>query len=211
LRWSAYYLVLRVAMGAAFFVGAGAAARWVGVWFTLPMAACTAAMVCGFVAIKLNQTGGRVSYINQLAVIVFPVGRRSARGRLLPMFAWSAGLWSTIEMAGAIYGGVWSHGMDHASTHALLLRVLLIVSLFVDAASFVLLILQAVRRLSPKSPTMIPVGLSLAALLVLIVGGVGLWMAGLPWAAVLLAGGPPVIVAGIYSVFVVRLFASHPR
>src|ERR1700722_539115 len=46
----------------------------VGVWLTLPMTVCAAAIVCGCVAMLLGHAGGRVSYINRLAVIVLPIG-----------------------------------------------------------------------------------------------------------------------------------------
>lgn len=207
LYWRTYYLVLRAAMGAAFFVGAAASAMRVGVWLTLPMAACAAAMVCGFVAMRLSQAAGRVSYINRLAVIVLPIGLHVGRGRLLPMFAWSTALWSAVGMAGAIYGGM----RFHATHHAPLLRVLLIASLFVDGASFVMLTKQAVTRLTLKSPGAKPVAIMLTGLLALMVGGVGLWMADLPWPAVLLAGGPPLIAALFYGFLFLALIINPPR
>jgi hypothetical protein len=207
LYWRGYYLVLRVAMGAVFFVGATVAARRVGVWFTLPMAVCAAALVCGFVAMKLSWAGGRVSYVNRLAVIVLPLGMRARGARLVSMFAWSAGLWAVVGMAGAIYGGMSSHGAQHAPG----LRVLLIASLFVDGVSLVMLVQQAVRSLTLKSPGMRPVVLMLAGLVAMMVGGVGLWMADWPRAAVLVAGGPIVVVGGFYGVFFLMLAMNPPK
>ena len=209
LYWTAYYLLLRAATGTAFFIAGAAGARWVGLWLTLPLMVCAAALVCGLVAMGLSRSGGRVSYFNRLAVIVLPVGIRLGRGRLIPMFAWSAALWSAVGMAGAICASLWSHGMLHTSTHAPVLRVLLIASLFVDGATFVMLTQQAIKQMTPRSAGLKPLAIILAGLLVLMVGGVGLWLANWPWLAVLLAGGPPAIVAGSYSSFILMRIGTH--
>jgi hypothetical protein len=209
LIWWAYYLVLRAAMGAAFFIAGVAGARWVGVWLTLPLAACAAAVVCGGVAMGFGRAGGRVSKFNRLAVIVLPGGLRIARGRLPSMFAWSAGLWSAVGMAGAIYGGLGSHGMHHGPVHAPALHGLFVASLFVDGACFVMSTFQAVKLVTPKSSVPRALAMMLAGLLALMIGGVGLWLGDFPWAGVLVAGVPPAIVGGFYVWFILVRIATR--
>jgi hypothetical protein len=204
LYWRAYYYLLRAAVGAGFFALGLVGAKWIGIGLMAPVVICAAAVVCGLVAMLLGQGGGKVSYVNRLAVIVLPLGLRAGGGRLMPLFAWSAGLWSAVGMAGAVVAGVWAR----ETTRAPALRVVLVASLLVDGAAFVMLTKQAVTRLTLTSARMKPVAVMLAGLMALMGGGIGLWMADLPWAAVLVAGGPPVIVAGIYGVLLVVMMGS---
>jgi hypothetical protein len=83
-------------------------------------------------------------------------------------------------------------------------------SLLIDATTFILLIHQVIDRLTPGSQNARHVALFLTGLAVVMLGGVGLWTAGRPLAAVLLAGGPPAIAAVIYGAFFWTLMIKHP-
>lgn len=164
----------------------------------LTWAGATAA-ACGLGTVLLRTSPvGRVTWRNRLAAYLIPWGWRRNGGRLwpVPLVSWAvwmaAGVSIFLLRAGEERPGV---GFQAA----------LFAAWAVDAAAFVYL-LGSVTRATPGSPTR-PVWVLAAGVAGVIAASVSLYSAGLPSAALLVAGGPPVAAGGCFALVMIVLIA----
>ena len=153
------------------------------------------AVACGTGTILLRtSTIGRVTWRNRAAGYLIPWGWRLNRGLLWPVPVVSWVVWTAVGATTVLL----RQGED-----ALGLRVALFVAWVLDAAALIF-ILGAICQATPgsRAGSLWKLVTFIAAL---IATSVGLYLYGLPNAALVVGGGPPLVVAGCVGLVVLFL------
>lgn len=195
-------MIVRAVRLIALVVGAAAACYWLadryGVRDAAIVWACGTATACGIGAVLLRLSPvGRVGWQNRVAAYLVPWGWRLGRGVLWPIPAASWAVWLAIGAATLVL----RPAAEELDATATAVRILLFVAWVADGAG-ILFVLGTLRQHYPSGSSG---GRALwkvaGVLVVLIVGSVGLYLGGLPVLALVVAGGPPALVAGGYGLF----------
>lgn len=198
-------LIALAAAGCAWLVGnCGPVAAGV-VWGVAALVGCGV----GTVLLRTSPVG-RVNWQNHIAAVLVPWGYRVGGGRLwpIPMVSWA--VWMTV-WAGAVVLTSWP-GADPLTGWEIALRIALGAAWAIDGLALghtVATLRQHFSAASRSGRTLIPIAAVIAGL---IAGSVLLHLLGLTPLALLLAGGPPLLIGGGYALFLaVLLFGRGGR
>ncbi|MFO0982838.1 MAG: hypothetical protein U1E76_14090 [Planctomycetota bacterium] len=176
-------------------------------------------MVCAATALLLErQPAGRVSLVNRVAGLVLPWGYRLGRGRLAPIVVTSCVMWALLGLAATL--AVSAHlaprrqppsAAAGAPAPSVLLTSLLYAAWLVDGAALLHLIgvMASSRRRLPMA-VILP-ALALAAMVLASIVLALPTSGGHRPLALLIAGGPPLLIGLSYGAFVLVMvvFGRH--
>lgn len=195
-------MIARVIRLAALAAGAAAVCYWLADRYGVRDAAVAwvggTAIACGVGAVLLRYSPiGRFGWQNRVAAYLIPWGGRLGRGVLWPIPVASWAVWLAIGAAVFLL----RPAAEELDATAAAVRILLFVAWMADGAG-ILYLLGTLRQHYPSGSSG---GRSLwkiaGALVALVAASVGLYLGGLPVLALLVAGGPPALVAGGYGLF----------
>lgn len=180
----------------------------VGPWAAAGLWSAAVVLVCSGSAILLHrQAPGRISVINRIAGLVLPWGYRIGRGRLVPIVVTSCVVWmlvglgASLAMAGYLARDQAPPGLSaDAGKPSALVMTLLYLSWLVDGALLMRMIGIAAAR-HDRVPTSVWVLILALTAMIGISAVVALRGDGNPARALLIAGGPPLLIGGGYGVF----------
>jgi hypothetical protein len=172
-------------------------------------------VVCGMIAVLFRRTPmGRVTLINYVAAIFLPFGYFIGKGKLAPIVITSWIAWTIVGAASALAA---ARGYDprvvsaDGQRHVTASLVLLIVAWIVDGEAILYLSRTVAKRLNVRSAAARKLFRMMAVLAVLIAASAILWSHGLNALALLVAGGPPLFVGGLYGAYFAFVLIAKPR
>ena len=197
-------------------VGVVAACRWLATELgPLPAVGAFAGLVvvlCSVTGLALaRQEPGRVSLRNYAAGLLLPWGYKVGHGKLPAIVAVSAVIWIAIGVA-AVLALNGTAALAAGGDAPLVARVLLWIAWLVDGFALTRLFQVLITRGSSVSRatrrfTFGLLGLVIASI-VLVVSSAS---AGSTWLALALVGGPPLLIGGGYSLFLLTVLASGKK
>jgi hypothetical protein len=198
-------ILVLVAVGACFGL-----AKALGPWAALAIWSSAAALGCGVGTVLLRTSAvGRVTWKNRVAGYLIPWCGRINRGRLWPIPVVSGAVWvflggATILVTSLPHedppvGDIW--------------RVRLLAAWVVDGGAFLFLLGGLVQSFPWDSRGARFLLKAAAVVLAIIVGGLLLFVSGHTRTAVLVAGGPPLVLGSIFLSFfgLLLLFGRNAR
>jgi hypothetical protein len=183
----------------------GLASRF-GPWAAIGIWTAGIGALCGGVGLLMKrQPMGEVTFVNRLTAVVLPWGFRIGRGKLLPIVIESWFRWVLLGIAVVVLlpYGLGAHSQQAGAYHrGLTASVLLLVSWLIDGTVVLRLITTLLMRghANPIAPgTIVPI----FVLIGMIAASAALACFAANWAmtgaAVLIAGGPIVVIGGGYG------------
>jgi hypothetical protein len=171
-----------------------------GPWPAVLTCAAVAAVACTVGAILLRtSTIGQVTWRNHLAGYLIPWGWRLNRGRLWPVAVISWAVWTAACGAAVLL---------RSDEPSLGMRAALLAAWLIDASALVFL-LGTVVQATPGS-RVVSVWKLVAVITGVLCASVGLYVAGQTTAALIVGGGPPALIGGVFGL-VLLIFATAGR
>lgn len=171
-----------------------------GPWPAALTCGTVAAVACVIGAILLRtSTIGRVTWRNRLAGHLIPWGWRLNRGRLWPAAVFSWVVWTAVGGAAVLL---------RSDEPSLGMRAALLAAWLFDASALVFL-LGTIVQATPGSRVG-SVWKLVAFITAVLCASVGLYASGRATAALLVGGGPPAVIGGVFGL-VLLIFATVGR
>ena len=197
-------MILLYLTRAALLAGSAAAAYGLGAefgpWPAVLTCATVAAVACVIGAVLLRTSAiGQITWRNRLAGYLIPWGWRLNRGRLWPVAVISWVVWTAVSGAAVLL---------RSDAPSLGMRAALLAAWLIDASALVFL-LGTIVQATPGS-RLGSVWKLVAVITGVLCVSVGLYVGGQATAALIVGGGPPAVIGGVFGL-VVLIFATVGR
>ena len=212
-RW----IVIRVITVAAAVAACGWLATGLGAWKALGVWTVVAGALCAAVAFLMQrQTPEKVTFVNYAAGVVLPWGYRIGRGKLVPIVVTSWAIWTLLGIAVAIAvvgrrGNASPEAVALGGERSRTVMILLLLSWLIDGA-VLLRMIGVVATGTNRSHQLRSLAVPALVLVAMLASSIALvTMNPRPAAArtaLLIAGGPPLLLGVAYAVFVVVMVTA---